>query len=142
MKVVIATSSQTGPDGVSVAKEAERGRAAIRYADEIELVSPAAVMLSGVTQLAAGDERSLLTLLSSFDGAALERLGGGVCPESPQIVTGVMADTAMDAKTLSAFLDPTSMRRCSTRFGRSAEAWPSTTRSSARPPRDARAVRR
>lgn len=80
LKVAIATSPSTTRAGPSLAHEVSLVRAAILYADEVELVSPGAEMLGGAEALVQGDEWDLLRLLTSFDDETISSLAGGTLP--------------------------------------------------------------
>lgn len=75
--MVVATFPTTGPDGVSLAKEVELVRAALLYADEIEVVSPGAGMVASMTEVAEGDRYGLLNVLASMDDRLIASLPTG-----------------------------------------------------------------
>lgn len=77
LKVVIATSPKSSPDGPTVREDVRLVRSAILYADHVELVSPAAAMLGSVAGLASGDEEDLFQFLLSLDDETMSRLNGG-----------------------------------------------------------------
>lgn len=52
-------------------------RAAVLYADEIDVVSPVAEMLSGVKAFTEGSATPALDVLSTLDPKMMDRLGGG-----------------------------------------------------------------
>ena len=61
---------------VTLQREVQAIRAAILYADEIEVVSPATEMLLGMKEFAATSDAPVLDLLHSLDTSTLEQLSG------------------------------------------------------------------
>lgn len=75
--VVAAVPASNGP---SLSNEVELVRAAILYADEIELVSPAAEMVNSVVNLAEGDIYGLFSVLAGLPDNVLQFIGNGNSP--------------------------------------------------------------
>ncbi|MBN1092727.1 hypothetical protein JKP75_09280 [Blastococcus sp. TML/M2B] len=69
---------------MSLAKEVELVRAALLYADEIEVVSPGAGLVASMADLADGDRYGLLTMLMSLEDGALARLPAETVSRLPQ----------------------------------------------------------
>lgn len=59
-------------------------KAALLYADKVELVSPGAAMVASVAGLGEASEADLLDLLGSLDRKTLAHLGGGSLPDDWQ----------------------------------------------------------
>lgn len=77
MTVVVHPESASRERGVvSLHREVQAIRAAILYADEIEVVSPASEMLMGVRAFAETSDAPALDVLKSLDPVSLEQLGG------------------------------------------------------------------
>jgi hypothetical protein len=74
LKIVVATFPSTGPGGLSLAKEVELVRAALLYADEIEVVSPGAGLVESMASLAEGDRHGLVSMFTSLDDQVIARL--------------------------------------------------------------------
>jgi hypothetical protein len=74
--VVIATTPHSGATGVSLERDITLVKAALLYADVVELVSPGAAMLGSVASIADRGEVGLIQLLRSLDPATLHALGG------------------------------------------------------------------
>lgn len=106
LSVAVVTYPASIPGGVSLRKDVELVRAAILYADEVQLVSLGAVTLAGVLQLASGDGTELLALLASLDDATVEALGGGTLPagwrELLQAMPALASGPVLDALGLGA----------------------------------------
>jgi hypothetical protein len=84
LKVVIATTPHSGATGVSLERDITLVKAALLYADEVELVSPGAAMLGSVASVAVRGEAGLLELIQRLDPTTLQALGG---PTSDQMRT-------------------------------------------------------
>lgn len=116
LRIVIATSPESSSDGLSLAKDVELVRAAVLYADEVELVSPGAAILAALVEFAAGDDAQMIELMGSFDAQKLGQLGATGLPDNwleavkgmyvisamnPELLTrlsgGAVGDTALDA---------------------------------------------
>jgi hypothetical protein len=78
LKIVVAAVPSC--DGPSLGNEVELVRAAILYADEIELVSPAAEMVGSVVNLAEGDIYGLISVLAALPDNVLQIIGNGSAP--------------------------------------------------------------
>jgi hypothetical protein len=94
LKVAVLTSPPSEPEsyGRSLEHDIELVRAAVLYADEVELVSIGAVMLASLTQFGRGDDDSnFWTFLASLDDATLRALGGGGFPEGWREAVPVVA---------------------------------------------------
>lgn len=75
LKIVVAAVPSSGRR--SLHNEVELVRAAILYADEIELVSPAAQMVSSVASLADGDIYGLFNILAELPDDLLQFMNDG-----------------------------------------------------------------
>ncbi len=75
LRAAIVTSPSSMGNGPSLTADVELVRAAVLYADEVQLVSMSAVMLASVVQFAAGDGVDMLGMLSQLDDATLTSLG-------------------------------------------------------------------
>ncbi len=101
LEVAIVTHPRSDP---TIAHDLELVRAAVLYADKIELVSLSAVMLGGVAHLAHAGADDMLGLLACFDDETVKKLGGSALPENWREylpVLSAMLDT--DPETLRAF---------------------------------------
>lgn len=77
MTVIVHPESAVKQHGVvTLQREVQAIRAAILYADEIEVVSPATEMLLGMKEFAATSDAPVLDLLHSLDTSTLEQLSG------------------------------------------------------------------
>lgn len=74
--MVIATTPHRGATGVSLERDITLVKAAMLYADEVELVSPGAAMLGSVAYVATRGEAGLLELLQRLDPDTVRALGG------------------------------------------------------------------
>jgi len=101
MKVAVVTYPSSMPGGVSLASDVELVRASILYADQIELISPGAVMLASVLQMGAGDDAHLLEVMASLDDDTLRTLGGDL-PDNWRELLPVLT-TMMKTPVLDAF---------------------------------------
>lgn len=81
LKVVIATSPRSNKSGVSLEADVTLAKAALLYADKIELVSPGAAMVASVATMGDASETDLLDLLAGLDRKTLAHLGGGSLPD-------------------------------------------------------------
>lgn len=77
MTIVVHPESAVERHGVvSLRREVQTIRAAILYADEIEVISPATEMLVGMKEFAATSDAPVLDLLRSLEPNLLEQLSG------------------------------------------------------------------
>lgn len=90
LRVVIATSPRSDARGVSLEADVSLAKAALLYADKVELVSPGAAMVASMASLGHGSEADLLHLLGSLDRKTLAYLGGGSLPENWQEIVAAM----------------------------------------------------
>ena len=77
LTVSIVTTPQTNSAGVSVHGDVELVKAALLYADKVELISMGTSMIGSVAAMAEGGTDALLALLTSLDDDALAHLNGG-----------------------------------------------------------------
>lgn len=77
LRVSIITSPRSNAGGPVLHRDVELVKAALLYADEVELVSPGAAMLSVVGSLAEGGVPALIQLFGSFDDETLGFLNQG-----------------------------------------------------------------
>lgn len=76
LRLVVATSPPTDfEDGVFLAHDLRLVRSALLYADSVELLSPAAVMVGSVAALQSADGDTWLSLLESLDDSTLAHVG-------------------------------------------------------------------
>lgn len=107
LKVAIVTSPRSDEHGVSLEADVALTKAALLYADKVELMSPAAAMVANTASFGQASEDDLLSLLTSLDPATLAHLGGGNLPDNwLQIVTGMRALAALPVATQRALLGP------------------------------------
>lgn len=74
LRVSVITSPKSGKSGPALHRDVELVKAALLYADDVELVSPGAVIISSVATLAEGGLPAMVELLGSFDDAMLRYL--------------------------------------------------------------------
>ena len=87
---MIATAPQSDARGGSLKADVTLTKAALLYADKVELVSPGAAMVASVAALGEGSEADLLNLLGSLDRKTLAHLGGGNLPDNWQEIVAAM----------------------------------------------------
>lgn len=108
VRLAIATSPQ-GADGISLAHDIQLVRAAILYADEVELLSPAAEMIGSLAPLAGGDDRAVLEFFVSLDDATIGSLGAEGLPPNWRELMRVFVSLDESAwSTLVGLVDPAS----------------------------------
>lgn len=101
VKVAVVTSPASSDSNVNLARDVQLAKAAVLYADEVELVSPGTEMIASVVQLAVSGPDGVLELLSGLDPSTLAYLNGGT--EVPESVIGnfrlllAMDDDSLDA---------------------------------------------
>lgn len=116
LRVTVITSPKAGPSGPALHHEVELLKAALLYADEVELVSPGAAMISSVVALAEGGLGALIQVFESLDDATLDLLFKGrtpsnlrqILPMSPLILDPDLASAlgfAEEAAQLRADMD-------------------------------------
>lgn len=71
------TSPHSDGDGPSVRRDVELVKAALLYADEVELVSPGAAMLGSVAAIATGGPTAIIDVLAALDDETLKHLNDG-----------------------------------------------------------------
>jgi hypothetical protein len=77
LRVSIITSPKSAARGPLLHRDVELTKAALLYADEVELVSPGAAMLGSVAALAGGGMPALLEMFSALDDETLAHLNQG-----------------------------------------------------------------
>lgn len=77
LRVSIITSPTSRAGGPVLHRDIELVKAALLYADEVELVSPGAAMLGSVAALAEGGTPALIELFASIDDETLGHLNQG-----------------------------------------------------------------
>jgi hypothetical protein len=82
-KLAVGTYPDSGGHNVSVRRDVELVKAALLYADEIELISPGAAMLGSVVGMAAAGADGLIEMMLTFDDETVGR-----CP--PAVRLGVV----------------------------------------------------
>jgi hypothetical protein len=90
LKVSIVTHPNTDSEGVSVSGDIDLVKAALLYADEVELISIGAAMIGAMVSLAEGGEASLISLLQAIGPDGLARVSGGE-PMPPEIIQNLPA---------------------------------------------------
>lgn len=90
LRLTVVTHPQTargrGGSSLSLHAEIQTLRAAVLYADEIDVVSPAAEMLSAVKAFTEASETPALDVLSALDPKTMERLGARDGEEMRQVL--------------------------------------------------------
>jgi hypothetical protein len=75
LKIVIATGPQQGPAGFSVEEDVRLVRSALLYADQVELISPGALMIASLAAGAAQGPDFVFELMGTLDENTLRYLG-------------------------------------------------------------------
>lgn len=75
LTIVIATGPQQGSRGLSVEEDVRLVRSALLYADKVELISPAALMIASLAAGAAQGPDFVFELMGTVDEDNLRRLG-------------------------------------------------------------------
>jgi hypothetical protein len=75
LKIVIATGPQQGPAGFSVEEDVRLVRSALLYADQVELISPGALMIASLAAGAAQGPDFVFELMGTLDESTLRHLG-------------------------------------------------------------------
>lgn len=92
LKILIATQPRSRPGGVDLSGDIALVKAALLYADSVELLSPGVSMLSEVGGLQQATAIDALGLLASLDEQTLAHLGAtDLPPETFQALRGVLA---------------------------------------------------
>ena len=73
LTIAVVTGPSQGGSGISVRGDVELVRAAVLYADHVELTSLGAFMLASVANVAAGDGTEILEILAELDDDTLRR---------------------------------------------------------------------
>lgn len=73
LELLVAPSPTSGPGAKFLDRDLSLIRAGLLYADRVELLSPSALMLSGVASIS--DPTALIALMNQFDAPTLARLG-------------------------------------------------------------------
>src|SRR3954468_3904210 len=74
LTIVIATGPQEGPAGLSVEEDVRLVRSALLYADQVELISPGALMVAAIAAGAAQGPGFVFELMGTVDDNNLRRL--------------------------------------------------------------------
>lgn len=74
LKVAVATTPGAS-SSLSVVKELELVKAAVLYADQVNLLSPVAALTLGLHQLTTSDDEQLLDFMFSLDDRTISRIG-------------------------------------------------------------------
>lgn len=75
LKIVIATGPQHGPAGLTVAEDVRLVRSALLYADQVELISPGALVIAALAAGAAQGPDFMFELMGTLDETTLRHLG-------------------------------------------------------------------
>lgn len=87
LTIAIVTHPSARPDNaVSIHDDVDLVRAAVLYADHVELVSMSALMIASQAQLAYGDGSELFEMLASLDRQTLAHLGADWSDDQPELV--------------------------------------------------------
>lgn len=80
LTIAVATSPQGADSALSLEKELSLVKAAVLYADRVQLMSPVTAMNLGVHGMANASQADLLEFLASLDDHTIQRLGGNLAP--------------------------------------------------------------
>lgn len=75
LKILVATGPEQNADGITVQADVRLVRAALLYADEVELISPSALMIASVAAASAQGPDFLFELMETLDDDTLRYLG-------------------------------------------------------------------
>lgn len=105
--LAVITSPENHGQTISIHHELEMVRAALLYADSIEVLSVGNQMVREFTQFAAGDVNNMWTLLAAFDDTALRQLGPNLDIDAFRQLLPTLTSADPDALRATARLDPT-----------------------------------
>jgi hypothetical protein len=97
LKVVIATTPRSDSQSIDLRSEVALTKAALLYADKVELVSPAATIVGSVASFADASDADVLELLASLDKRTLAHFGMKEMPANWKEI--VLALTALGSLT-------------------------------------------
>lgn len=99
VKVAVVTSPASSDSNVNLARDVRLAKAAVLYADEVELISPGTEMIASLVQLAVAGPDAVVELLSELDESTLTYLNGGrAVPKS--VIENFRLLMAMDDESL------------------------------------------
>ena len=99
LKVAVVTSPASSESNVNLARDVQLAKAAVLYADEVELISPGTEIIASLVQLAVAGPDAVVELLSALDESTLSYLNGGrEVPES--VIENFRLLMAMDDELL------------------------------------------
>lgn len=75
LKIVVATGPEQNAEGITVQTDVRLVRAALLYADEVELISPSALMIASVANASTQGPDFLFELMETLDDDTLRHLG-------------------------------------------------------------------
>lgn len=81
LKMTVATYPTSDAGGISLARDVDLVKAAVLYADEVELISAGASMLSGMRNLSDAGAVGLAQVLMELDDETLRYVGGDILPD-------------------------------------------------------------
>jgi hypothetical protein len=79
--MTVATYPTSDAGGISLARDVDLVKAAVLYADEVELISAGASMLSGMRNLSDAGAVGLAQVLMELDDETLRYVGGDILPD-------------------------------------------------------------
>lgn len=92
LRVVVVTQPRRGSGApVELSRDIAMVKAALLYADHVELVSPGAALIASAGSLTNATTAEALALFTSFDPQTRQHLGGANLPDEwPQLMQGVL----------------------------------------------------
>jgi hypothetical protein len=109
LRIVIATTPTTGASGVTLAPDLHLIRAALLYADHVELISPAATMVSGLDEIRLGGSTTYVALLNSLDDDTLSYLSKAEDIGRVRTLLGQLQDFQQLNRTAKRGLEPSTL---------------------------------
>lgn len=82
LRITIATYPESDSGGISLARDVDLVKAAVLYADEVELMSAGASMLTAMRELADAGAIGLAQVLATLDDDTVRFVGGGNLPDN------------------------------------------------------------